>query len=105
VGFRKPLIERDLDRRLVERTVKLTRRTGGFGARALRAALDSSPLWGRAGCASQPSGTGSVGPLVLTSRWACALARLICTMDSCFPCLLVTRRDRRSRAMVLSWRI
>jgi hypothetical protein len=46
VGFRKRLIERDLDRRLVERTVTLAARTGGFGARALRAALDSSPLWG-----------------------------------------------------------
>jgi Transposase DDE domain/Transposase domain (DUF772) len=46
VGFRQRLIERNLDRRLVERTVELAARTGGFGARALRAALDSSPLWG-----------------------------------------------------------
>jgi Transposase DDE domain/Transposase domain (DUF772) len=46
VGFRKRLIEGDLDRRLVERTVELAAATGGFGARALRAALDSSPLWG-----------------------------------------------------------
>ena len=46
VGFRKRLIEQNLDRRLVERTVELAARTGGFGARALRAALDSSPLWG-----------------------------------------------------------
>ena len=46
MGFRKRLIERDLDRRLVERTVELAARTKGFGARALRAALDSSPLWG-----------------------------------------------------------
>ena len=46
VGFRKRLIEKNLDRRLVERTVELAARTGGFGARALRAALDSSPLWG-----------------------------------------------------------
>ena len=46
VGFRKRLIERDLDRRLGERTVELAARTKGFGARALRAALDSSPLWG-----------------------------------------------------------
>jgi len=46
VGFRGRLIERDLDRRLVERTVELAARTKGFGARALRAALDSSPLWG-----------------------------------------------------------
>lgn len=46
VGFRARLIEKTLDRRLVERTVELAARTGGFGARALRAALDSSPLWG-----------------------------------------------------------
>src|SRR5689334_5528139 len=46
VGFRRRLVERDLDRRLVERTVELAAATGGFGARALRAALDSSPLWG-----------------------------------------------------------
>jgi hypothetical protein len=46
VGFRKRLTEADLDRRLVERTVELAASTGGFGARALRAALDSSPLWG-----------------------------------------------------------
>jgi len=46
VGFRKRLIERDLDRRLIERTVELAARTKGFGAAALRAALDSSPLWG-----------------------------------------------------------
>ena len=46
VGFRKRLVERDLDRRLIERTVELAARTKGFGARALRAALDSSPLWG-----------------------------------------------------------
>jgi len=46
VGFRKRLIERDLDRRLAGRTVELAAQTKGFGARALRAALDSSPLWG-----------------------------------------------------------
>ncbi len=46
VGFRKRLIEDNLDRRLIERTVELAAATKGFGARALRAALDSSPLWG-----------------------------------------------------------
>jgi hypothetical protein len=49
VGFRQRLIAQDLDRRLIERTVELAERTGGFGparARALRVALDSSPLWG-----------------------------------------------------------
>ena len=46
VGFRKRLISQNLDRRLVGRTVELAAATKGFGARALRAALDSSPLWG-----------------------------------------------------------
>ena len=46
VGFRARLIEHDLDRRLIERTVEVAARTRGFGARALRAALDSSPPWG-----------------------------------------------------------
>jgi Transposase DDE domain/Transposase domain (DUF772) len=46
VAFRRRLIEKNLDRRLVERTVELAAATKGFGARALRAALDSSPLWG-----------------------------------------------------------
>jgi hypothetical protein len=46
VGFRRRLIDADLDRALVERTVALAARTGGFGPRALRAALDSSPLRG-----------------------------------------------------------
>jgi transposase len=46
VGFRARLIEQDLDRRLIERTVALAEATKGFGAAALRAALDSSPLWG-----------------------------------------------------------
>jgi hypothetical protein len=46
VGFRAWLIAAGLDRRLVERTIELARSSGGFGARALRAALDASPLWG-----------------------------------------------------------
>src|SRR5436305_13936422 len=49
VAFRKRLIEQNLDRRLVERTVELAAATRGFGARALRAALDSSPLGGAGG--------------------------------------------------------
>jgi transposase len=46
VSFRAWLIERDLDRRLIERTVELAAATEGFGVRTLRAALDSSPRWG-----------------------------------------------------------
>src|SRR5919199_1186457 len=46
VTFRIRLIEQQLDRRLLERTVELAAATGAFAARQLRAALDSSPLWG-----------------------------------------------------------
>ena len=48
--FRHRLIRTDMDRRLLERTVELARRTGGFDARklpkSLRVAMDSSPLEG-----------------------------------------------------------
>ncbi len=46
VDFRRRLIEHDLDRRLLDRTVELARETRDFGDKALRVALDSSPLWG-----------------------------------------------------------
>jgi hypothetical protein len=46
VGFCKRLIGCDLDRVLVERSVRLAAATKGFGARALQAALDSAALWG-----------------------------------------------------------
>ncbi|MCH9681328.1 MAG: transposase [Deltaproteobacteria bacterium] len=44
--FRARLAEHDLDRRLVERTVELAKKTGAFGWQKLKAALDSSPLRG-----------------------------------------------------------
>jgi hypothetical protein len=46
VAFRGRLIEGQMDRRLIERTIELAGHTQEFGVRALRAALDSSPLWG-----------------------------------------------------------
>ncbi len=46
VGFRQALIAQDLDRRLIARTVTLAQQQGGLSLRGLRAALDSSPLWG-----------------------------------------------------------
>jgi hypothetical protein len=46
VDFRRRLIEHDMDRRLLQRTVELARKTGDFGHKQLRVALDSSPLWG-----------------------------------------------------------
>ena len=46
VAFRQRLIAQEMDRRLLERTVELAATSGAFGSRQLRAALDSSPLWG-----------------------------------------------------------
>lgn len=46
VAFRQRLIEAQMDRRLIERTIEIANQSQAFGSRALRAALDSSPLWG-----------------------------------------------------------
>jgi transposase len=46
VAFRERLLTHELDRRLIERTVDLAATTREAGSRQLRAALDSSPLWG-----------------------------------------------------------
>ncbi len=46
MAFRQRFIEAHLDRRLIERTIEIANQSQGFGPRALRAALDSSPLWG-----------------------------------------------------------
>ena len=46
IAFRQRLIATQLDRRLLERTINLAAATKAFGSRQLRAALDSSPLWG-----------------------------------------------------------
>src|SRR5215475_6552167 len=46
VAFRQRLIAHQMNRRLLERTVEVTATSGAFGPRQLRAALDSSPLWG-----------------------------------------------------------
>ena len=40
------VIEAHMDRRLIERTIEVATQSQAFGSRALRAALDSSPLWG-----------------------------------------------------------
>jgi hypothetical protein len=44
--FRARMIEHDLDKKLLERTVEIAKRTGKFGWQHLEAALDSSPLLG-----------------------------------------------------------
>src|SRR5438132_6304669 len=45
-NFRMRLIQHNLDKTLLDRTVALAEHTGGFGARQLRAVLDSTPLFG-----------------------------------------------------------
>ncbi|MGH9937250.1 MAG: transposase [Blastocatellia bacterium] len=47
VAFRTRLIEQQMDRRLLDRTIEIAAASKAFGARNLRAALDSSPLRGR----------------------------------------------------------
>ena len=46
VFLRTHRIEAQMDRRLIERTIEMATKTQAFGPQALRAALDSSPLWG-----------------------------------------------------------
>ena len=46
VAFRKRLIEAQMDRRLIERTIEVANSTQAFGSRALRAAVQCSALWG-----------------------------------------------------------
>jgi hypothetical protein len=46
VRFRKGLIKKELDQRLIERTVEIAKQKGGFGSSQLKAADNSSPLWG-----------------------------------------------------------
>src|SRR6516162_2819157 len=45
-NFRMRLIAHNLEKTLLDRTVALAEKTGGFGVRQLRAALDSTPLFG-----------------------------------------------------------
>lgn len=46
VAFRERMIEHDLDRKLLDRTVDLAKKKGTFGWQKLKVALDSSPLLG-----------------------------------------------------------
>jgi hypothetical protein len=46
IRFRSALIKKGFDQRLIDRTVEIAKLKGGFGSANLRAALDSSPLWG-----------------------------------------------------------
>lgn len=48
VRFRAAAMAKGLDRKLVEKTVKMAEEKGGYSSRSLRVALDSSPLWGAA---------------------------------------------------------
>ena len=71
VAFRARLIAAELDRRLLERTVALyAQQAGRPAAGKLRAALDASPLWGRAGWRTRSTWWDTP----CGWRWACWLA-------------------------------
>ena len=46
IAFRNRLIESQMDRRLIERSLEVARETGAFGPGPRLTALDRSPLWG-----------------------------------------------------------
>ncbi len=48
VRFRAALIAKGGDRRLIEKTIEIAKKTQGYSESSLKAALDSSPLWGAA---------------------------------------------------------
>ena len=64
--FRMRLLSSGLYVRLLERTVELARERGGFNARSLRAALDSSPLWGHGRVEDTVNLLGHAGRQVLS---------------------------------------
>lgn len=45
IRFRNRLIKKELDRRLIDRTVEIAKQKGGLGSSQLKAAVNSSPLW------------------------------------------------------------
>ncbi len=74
VGFRTRLITAGWDRRLIERTIEIATVSGGFGPRALRAALDSSPLWGAGRVEDTPTMMGhalrkALGVIAVQQGW------------------------------------
>ena len=46
VRFRKSLIKKEMAQRLIDRTVEIAKQKSGFGSSQLKAADNSSPLWG-----------------------------------------------------------
>ncbi len=64
--FRMRLLSSGVYVRLLERTVELARERDGFNARSLRAALDSSPLWGHGRVEDTVNLLGHAGRQVLS---------------------------------------
>lgn len=80
VRFRSRMLEYDLDQKLIDRTVALAKKAGGFGWQALKATLDSSPLLG----AGRVEDTWN-----LLGRAITQLVDAICTVTGTAPLQLV----------------
>lgn len=83
--FRARMIEHELDKKLLDRTVELAKKTGKFGWQHLKAALDSSPLlgagrvmdtWNLLGGAMRVLVTCAAAALGLSFEELCAKAKL-----------------------------
>ncbi|WP_139342299.1 MULTISPECIES: transposase [Protofrankia] len=74
VGFRTQMINAGWDRRLIERTIEVATETKGFGPRASRAALGSSPPWGAGRVEDTPNMLGhalrkALGVIAVSQGW------------------------------------
>jgi len=76
--FRERMIVHDLDKKLLERTVEIAKRTNKFGWQHLKAALDSSPLLG----AGRVLDTWNLIGRALSTVVTCAAKATGCDRDS-----------------------
>src|SRR5687768_10932988 len=80
VRFRVRAIAHDLDKRLVDRTVELAKKSGDFGWQKLRVALDSSPLHGAGRVEDTWNLIGQIGRASCRERvWSWGVAEAVVT--------------------------
>ena len=101
VKFRARMIAHDLDRKLLERTVAVAKRTGRFGWQQLQAALDSSPLRG----AGRIEDTWNLIGRALGAVVTCAAKAVDCSRAQVIAEAGVTLVDRSSlkAALDIDW--